>query len=107
MLLLIVAQVVKNVREYRAGQVHERRGLRAQHQLVDRPRHRGGRGQASDLFGQSDAEPLALLSGPKRLLERFADGDGVGLRVEGRWVAVGFGEGIGQRALGLARGLGE
>ena len=71
MLLLLVADVVQDVGEHRTGHVHERRGLGAERELVDRPSHHRGRGHAADLLGQPNAEPLALLPGAERLLERL------------------------------------
>ena len=77
-------------------------GLRAEHHLRDGPRDGGGapRPPSSSFSG-----PMAHSPSHERLvglLEGLGEGDGVGLRVEDRRVAVGVGEGFGQRALGQA-----
>jgi hypothetical protein len=98
-LLLFVADVVEDVGKDGAGEVHERGRLSAERELVDRPRHHRGCGHATDVLGQADAEPLALLPGAERLLERFGQRDGVRARIERRRVAVRLGERLRERAL--------
>jgi hypothetical protein len=91
-LLLLVAEVVQDVREDRPGQIHERCRLGAEWELVDGPSHHRGRRHATDVLGEPDAEPLALLPRAEGLLEGFGEGDGVGVGIERRRVTVALGE---------------
>ena len=100
-LLLVVADPVQDSREHRAREVHERRRVGAEDELVDRPGDHVRRGHAADLLLETDAEPFAVVPGVHRLLERLGDRHRVGVRVECRWVAVGLGERLGDGALGL------
>ena len=74
-------------------------------EFVDRPRHHRRREHAADVLVQADAEPLTLLPGPQRLLERLGNAHRVRVRVERRRIPVGFGEGFREWTLSLPRGL--
>ena len=104
-LLLVGADGVDDVGEFRAREVHERGGLSTEHEFVDRPGHHRRRGHTADILVEPDAVPLALLPGPQRLLERLGNRHDVRLRVECRWVAVGLGERLGHRSLCQLRRL--
>jgi hypothetical protein len=69
-------------------------------EFVDRPRHHRRREHAADVLVQADAEPLTLLPGPQRLLERLGNAHRVRGRIERRRIAVGVGERFRQRAFG-------
>ncbi len=91
----------------RAGQVHERRGLGAEGNSLIAQATIAGAGMPPTSSDSPIAEPLALLPRPERLLERLGQRDGVGVRVEGRRVAVAVGERLRERSLGLPGRLGE
>ena len=99
LLLLFGAVVVEDVGEAGAGGVHERGRVGAEDQFADGPVERPWGRQAAEFFVDAELVPAAVGQGLVRLLEGLGNGDRVGLGIEDRWVAVGLGERVGQRAL--------
>ena len=103
--LLLVADVVEDVRHDRACHVEEDRRIGPQRQFVDRPRQHRGRGYTVKPLVQPDPEPLALPPRVQGLLERLGNGHHVRVGVERRWAPVGLGERLRDRPLGQLRGF--
>ncbi len=66
-----------------------------------------GAGTPPTSSDEPDAEPLALLPGPHRLLERLGQRHHMRVGIERRRMPVGLGERFGDRALGQAGCLGQ
>jgi hypothetical protein len=107
-LLVAVGAVLEHdAGEAGAGGVHPHRCVGAQDELGARPDERGGAALAAHLLGDLDAPPLGVHPGLVRLGERGVHGDGLGVGVVHRRVAVGVVERRGERAGGQALDLGE
>ena len=105
--LLFVAFEVERVRHERAQVEKGRRRIGAEDHFIDRPSQGRRRRHATDLLGQAQPPPSGLFDRVHRLHQLARHADGVRGRVEYRWVAVGKGEGFGDRALGQASCFGQ
>ena len=105
--LLFGALDVKRLRHEGAQAKEARGGVGAEDHFVDRPGQRGRCGHATDLFGQAQPPPPGFFDRVHRLGQLRRHADAVRVGVEYRWVAVGVGEGVGDRSLGQARGFGQ
>ena len=106
-LLLVGADLVEHLGEGEAGGVHVDGGVRAQHQLGQRPAQRRRDDGAAELGGDVQPPPLrvdvGLVAAPERLRQR----DRVGRGVEHRRGAVGLQQRVGQLVLGQPRHLAQ
>lgn len=105
--LLIIALDVKGLGQHRAQVEKARRRVGAVDHFVDGPCQRRRRWHATELLGQAQPPPAGLLDCLHCLGQLVGHADGVGVRVEDRWVAVGVAEGFGDRTLGQPRRFGQ
>ena len=106
-LVALVAVVVDDAGERRAGGVHPDRGVGAEHHLAHGPDEGGRGGGAAELLADLEAPVLGVHPGLVALLERLGHGGRVGLGVEDRRVAVAVDVRRGEVVARQAADLGE